>query len=322
MQTSGVKPYLWALCACGFFALMALLTHKLGQPAGPDGLPACPWTVVAFVRSIVATVCAAGMTVLVGATFVVVRPRTMWIRSLAGSTSMMATFYALARLQASEVLTLTNTSPVWVAILSWPLGRDRPTAGVWAAVACAVAGVAVATRPHGDGFDPGPSAAALFAAFFTAVAMLGLNRLKGIHPFAVVTHFSAVSALFGLAAWLAAAVFHVPIDAPGDPHWYEHAGVWSGIVGVGLTATAGQVFLTLAFSRGVATRVSVVGLSQVVLVMAGEAALGWHALTPVVGLGTAMVLGPTAWLILHARKPRVGPQTVAVPAAADEVKAA
>lgn len=321
MQTSGVKPYLWALCACGWFAVMALLTHKLGEHSGPDGVPACPWTVVAFVRSVVATVCAAGLTLAVGAKFVVFRPRTMWIRSIAGSTSMMATFYALARLQASEVLTLTNTSPVWVAVLAWPLGRDKPTAGGWLAVACAFAGVVVAARPDGDGFAPGPSAAALFAAFFTAVAMLGLNRLRGVHPFAVVTHFSAVSALFGLAGWVLASVFHVPLDAPGDPNWYTHIDVWAGIIGVGLTATAGQVFLTLAFSRGVATRVSVVGLSQVVMVMAGEAVLGWNYLTPVTGLGTAMVLGPTAWLILHARKSRVGPKSITVPAAADDVKA-
>ncbi len=283
---------------------MGLLTHFLNQPAEPGGQPRVAWPVVACVRSVVATILAAALTWAVGARFVVLKPRVMWVRSLAGSTSMMATFYALARLPTSDVLTLTNTSPVWVAILSWPLLRERPGRGVWLAVLVAVAGVAAALQPSGRAADVAPAVLALVAAFFTAVAMLGLNRLGNLHPFAIVTHFSAVSALFGLVGWLMASELGVGIDAPGDPDWARNPAVWLGVVGVGTTAFLGQVFLTLAFSRGVATRVSVVGLTQVAMVMLGEQLLGWKDITPMGVLGTAMVLGPTAWLML--RRKRVG----------------
>ena len=116
------------------------------------------------------------------------------------------------------------------------------------------------------------------------------------------THFSAVSAVFGGVAWFLADGLGFDLDAAGDPHWYRHPGVWLEVLGVGLTATVGQIFLTLAFSRGRATRVAVVGLSQVVMVMVLEAALGWKSVTPVMLLGTAMVLGPTAWLMARARR--------------------
>ena len=315
MNHSGTKPYFWALAACGWFAIMGLLTHWLGMPASEGGPPRVSWAAVACVRSVVATLLAASFTIVARAKFVTFTPRIMWVRSLAGSTSMMATFYALAHLPTSDVLTLTNTSPIWVAVLAWPMGLAKPTAGVWVAIFVAVLGVAVTAQGEssGAGLAAFPAAMALVAAFFTAVAMLGLNRLSGIHPFAVVTHFSAVSAIYGLVMWTCA-------GSPGDPHWYRGALVWGAIVGVGVTAFLGQVFLTLAFSRGVATRVSVVGLTQVVLVMLGEQLIGWKDITPQGTFGTAMVLGPTAWLIVRSRRKRRTRARV-VPAAADEVKA-
>ena len=302
MKNSGIRPYVWMLSGCAWFAVMGLITHDLGRPIADGGPPSCPWLVVAFFRSVVATVFAASLALAYGQKLVFWQPRILWIRSLAGSCSMMATFYALAHLHVTDVLTLTNTFPIWVAILSWPLGQDRPTFGVWIAVLFAVCGVAVAIQPHSDGFKQLPAMFALVAAFFTAIAMLGLNRLRHVAPFAIVTHFSAISAIFGGTGWFLIDVVGIEIGTTGDPHWYQHPLVWLEIIGVGVTATIGQVFLTLAFSRGSATKVSVVGLSQVVMVMIFEAALGWKMFDTLMILGTAMVLGPTAWLMVRERR--------------------
>jgi drug/metabolite transporter (DMT)-like permease len=281
-----MRPYVWMLSGCFWFSLMAVLAHAAGQE--------CDWQVVALARSGLVTLFALLTAVVSGARLVFLRPGILWVRSVSGSCSMVATFYALAHLPASEVLTLTNTFPVWVAVLSWPMVGERPTAGVWAAVLCAVGGVALTQRPHLGGM---PLAAwlALAASGFTAVAMLGLNQLRGVTPLGIVVHFSAVATLFCGAAFLA---FDrdAGIDRVGD--WPV---LWK-LLCVGATATVGQVFLTLAFSRGSATKVAVVGLSQVVMVMAMEAALGWKRFDAVELLGTALVLGPTAWLLARARK--------------------
>jgi len=224
------------------------------------------------------------------------RPGVLWIRSVAGSCSMIATFFALTRpdFPVSNTLTLTNTFPVWVAVLSWPMVGERPTAGVWVAVLCAVGGVALTQKPHVAGF-PLAAWAALAASGFTAVAMLGLNRLRGVSSLGVVVHFSAVSTLFGLSTFLLFERGNAP-DHLTDP------AVLAKLLGVGLTATAGQVFLTLAYRSGSATKVSVVGLSQVVMVMAFEAIaydrrFDWMSL-----VGTALVLGPAGWLMVRARR--------------------
>jgi drug/metabolite transporter (DMT)-like permease len=290
MPPAGMRPYVWMLSGCFWFSLMAVLAHAAGRE--------CDWQVVALSRSGLATLFALATAVVSGARLVFLRPGILWVRSVAGSCSMVATFYALTHLPASEVLTLTNTFPVWVALLSWPMAGERPTAGVWAAVLCSVGGVALTQRPHLGGMPPA-AWLALAASGFTAVAMLGLNRLRGVTPLGIVVHFSAVSTLFCGAAYL---VFD---RGAGVGRVGDGAVLWK-LLGVGATATVGQVFLTLAFSRGSATKVAVVGLSQVVMVMAMEAALpeatGGQRFDWVTVVGTALVLGPTAWLLARSRK--------------------
>lgn len=297
MPTAGIRPYVWMLSGCFWFSLMALLAHSIGPEE-------CDWQVVAVARSGLATLFALITALVTGARLVFFRPGILWVRSVAGSCSMVATFYALTHLPASEVLTLTNTFPVWVALLSWPMAGERPTMGVWVAVISAVFGVGLTQKPHLGGF-PLAAWAALWASLFTAIAMLGLNRLRGVSSLGIVVHFSAVSTLFCGAAYF---VFDRHLGLGKATDWSV---LWR-LIGVGATATIGQVFLTLAFRSGSATKVAVVGLSQVVMVMAFEAAAGLNRFDGLELVGTALVLGPTAWLMARARKAPAERKTGAV----------
>ena len=273
------------LAGCVWFTVMGLLAHDLGTK--------CDWQIVALARSSLATVFALVLALSTGAKLVFLRPRVLWIRSIAGSCSMLATFYSLTRLHVSEVLTLTNTFPMWVAILSWPLAGEKPTLGVVVAVVSAVVGVALTQQPHVDGL-PLAVFAALAASLFTAIAMLGLNRLQGVSSLGVVVHFSGVSTVFCGVAFFA-------FDRVTGSERVEESLVLLELLGVGITATIGQVFLTRAFRAGSATKVSVVTLSQVVMVMVYEACLG-RQFGGLAIFGTALVLGPTAWLMIRARR--------------------
>ena len=92
------------------FAAMSMFVH-LAQPY-------CDWQVTAIARSGVALVVTAISALAAGVSFIVWRPATIWLRSIAGSVSIVCTFFALARLPVSDVLTLTNMFPIWIAILS------------------------------------------------------------------------------------------------------------------------------------------------------------------------------------------------------------
>lgn len=251
---------------------------------------------VALARSGLATLFALMAALLFRTPLVCFRPRILWIRSISGSCSMVAAFYALTHMPASEVLTITNTFPVWVAILSWPLAREKPTPSVAIAIACSILGIAIALQPGGSDFSWPPAICALTASFFTAVAMLGLNRLAGVAPLAVVVHFSAVSTLFCGATFL---LFEIEPEANRE----ISTNSLFKLLAVGLTATVGQFFLTRAYAQGSPTKVSIVGLTQVVMVMICETILGWKQVTMANFLGTMLVLGPTAWLMSRERRP-------------------
>ncbi len=294
MSDPGVKPYIAMLSACCWFAAMGLLTHEVNREG-------CPWLIVASVRGALATIIALCMTFSLGIHLVFLRPRMLWIRSLSGSCSMLATFYALGNMLVSDVLTITNTFPIWIALLSWPLARERPTPGVWVAVLCSVSGVMLALEPNQEGFRWAPACAALGASFFSAVAMLGINRIRNVHPLAVVVHFSAVSTL--------ATLVFLPLQLLQWPESVHFAELGNGpvigmLLAVGLTAAMGQMFLTRAYASGSPSKVSVVALSQVLLVLAFEVWQGRKVLTWNVAVGTMLVLGPVGWLIARERRPR------------------
>ncbi len=284
MSETSLKPYVWMLTGNAWFAAMVLFINATQE--------ACVWQTVAVVRAGLASLLAVGFLLWAGTALPWPGPRTLWVRSVAGSLSMVCTFYALGHLPGSDVLVITNTYPVFVALLSWPTTGKRPTASVWVAVFCAVCGMAMVRQANISSIETA-HVMAMIASFFTAVAMMGLNRLQGVASLGIVAHFSVVSLLFCTSAyWL------FPLDA--KPILPSTAGENSKLLLVGLTATVGQVCLTKAFRSGVATKVSVVGLSQVVMVMLWEAIVDGRRFDLWQLLGTLLVLGPVAYLMVMA----------------------
>jgi drug/metabolite transporter (DMT)-like permease len=264
------------------FAVMSTLAHALG--------PFYDWQLIALARSSLAFLLAAVLALAAGVRLVWWRPRTLWMRSLAGSLSLIGTFYALTRLPVSDVLTLTNTFPIWVALLSWPLLGEPPSGRVWLAVACGVAGVALIQQPH---FAEGNFAClvALGCSLATAFALIGLHRLHQVDVRAIVVHFSGVSSLFCIASLFLFERMTTPVALD------ERLVLM--LLGVGISATVGQLFLTKAFASGPPAKVSVVGLTQVAFAMALEVVFEQHSFPPATLLGIALVMAPTAWLMVR-----------------------
>jgi drug/metabolite transporter (DMT)-like permease len=264
------------------FALMGALSHQAGLR--------CDWRLVAAARASVAFVCALALALTAGVRLVVLRPRVLWLRSLAGSLGLVCAFYALTHLPISTAVTLGNTFPVWVALLAWPLLGQRPTGGVWLAVVTGLAGVLLIQRPHWAASKLAVLAA-LGAALMTAVAMIGLNRLRGVDARAVVTHFSGVSTAVCLALLaLSGGVSYAPLAEP-------RVGLLLG--GVGLMGTLGQLGMTRAFALGAPAKVAVVGLTQIVFAFCLDLLLWGRRLDAATACGILLVVAPTAWLLLH-----------------------
>lgn len=282
-----VSAGLWMLLGSLVFSIMSALANALGDRVD--------WQVVAIARSGVAFALALALALAGGARLVFFKPGMLWVRSLSGSVSLICTFYALTHLPLAEVLTITNTFPVWLALLSWPVLGEKPGMDVWAASLMGVAGVALIKQPWETAAGPVewlPVAAALGAAWSSALAMLGLNRLGHLDTRSVVAHFSAVATVVSVAA-----LWTFPREHPegpvlaGEVPWF--------LAGVGLTATMGQLCLTRAFTTGTASSVAVVGLSQVLFAAGIDWLVFGRPVNGVAAVGMVLVVLPTAVVIVR-----------------------
>lgn len=278
-------PYGLMLGGAFAFAVMGAFAHAAGGY--------CDWQVVALARSGLALLIGGLLAAQRGTALVFFRPKTLWVRSLAGSISVMCTFYALSRLPIADALTLTNMFPLWIALLSWPVLGKFPDRAVWLGIGCGLTGVVVMQQPYLAEGNLGTLAAVL-ASFSSAVALIGLHRLKQVAPTAVVVHFSTVSVVSLLAMLL---IF------PAENGWGSPLRLpWPApalLLGVGLFATAGQLLLTRAYGAGAPTRVAVVGLSQVGFAMVFDTLIWDRAFQLHSLIGILLVMLPTVWLMLR-----------------------
>lgn len=286
------RAYAFMLASSLSFALMGALSHAAGER--------CDWQLVAFARSSLAFLLTLTLSLSAGVRLVLFEPSILWMRSFAGSVGVLFAFYALTHLPVSTALTLSNTVPVWVTLLAWPVLGQRPRAGVWGAVALGLAGVVLIQRPEASG-DRLAGALALGNALSTSVSMIGLNRLAGVDARAVVTHFSGVSTVFTLA-------FMLLSGGRVDYSALQDTTTLALLFGVGLAATVGQLTMTKAFAlAAVPSKVSVVGLMQIVFALVFDLLL-WHRHFDALAiLGIALVVAPSAWLMLRSPLKRQAP---------------
>jgi drug/metabolite transporter (DMT)-like permease len=219
----------WMIVAQLCFAAMNVFTRL--------GAGHVPWAEVAAARFLVG----AGIAVVAararGVPLQVIDRRGTWYRSVFGTLAALGAFYSLAspRVSVGDAATLGATAPIFVAILSGPLLRERVGRRLWLAVAVAFAGVALLVRPSFTIALP-VAAVATAGAFFYALAMIWLRRIGPAESHeAVVLHFSLVA----LATMLVLAI----------PSWtWPHAGSWLYLLGAGLGGGGAQLAMTRAYS--------------------------------------------------------------------------
>lgn len=218
-----------------------------------------PWPMVSFARASIGLGATYSIARMRGASLQIAQPSTMWLRSLAGTTGMVATFFALAHLPLSDATALLNTTPLWLAALAWITLREEAGAKVLTAIVIAAAGIALIERPS---FGAGNLAGvvALSTGATGAVAMVSLRRLSRETPEAVVVHFSAV------AAAVTGALTVLDIARHGWPSALSGSHVVS-LVATGLCATSGQLLMTRAYALDRAARVGATGWMQVVFAL-------------------------------------------------------
>ncbi len=163
------------------------------------------------------------------------------VRAFFGFISLLLFFYAIPHMRLSSTLALLQTSPLFLALLSFVLARDRPRPILLLALFVSFAGMLFVLKPQHDGQMFIYGAAALVAGFTAGCAYYNVRRLGVLQEGGIRTVF-----YFTLICTLLSAV---PLLLSDDLAPYSHPKLlWA--LAVGLTATFGQLALTRGLHYG------------------------------------------------------------------------
>ncbi len=200
-------------------------------------------------------------------------------RSIVGFGSMITFFGAISRLPLGTAVTLIYLSPLLLGGMLLVINRERPHPILVLALLGGLCGVVLLLRPSYDSSQMFGVILGLVSAVAAASSALNIRALTNLQEpsWRVVLYFT----LFVTLASLPWFVVSQPssIDATGLLY----------LLGTGVLATIGQVLYTMAFQRGHALLVAMLGYSQVIF----TSLLGywlWHdALVWASWIGMAMI---------------------------------
>lgn len=262
------------------FATMGALTYALGKR--------CDWILIAFFRMLFTFVFT--LSILIGSevkAFVLNRP-LLWFRSFVGCTAMLATFYSLTRLPVSDVSVVTETRPIWVALLAGIILGESSGKKIWISIVLSLIGVFLIEQPHITEKNFAVFAA-LLASFLGGIVMICLRKLRDLDPRVIVTHFTGVATVVSLLAYV------LLRDGPFLDS-ISNLETIAMLIGVGIFGTVGQLAMTKAFSVGEAPSVASAGFAKVGFSAAYDIII-WSRvfqLPTIVGMG--LILGSTVVL--------------------------
>ena len=200
------------------------------------------WMII-MVRSAVIALAVAIFAASRGFSLKVSDKRTMLLRCVVGLTAMILYFTALGRIPIGQAVTLQYTAPLFVALLSGRVIRERVEPMVALLVGSAFAGIVLIVSPDLSSIDS-DALLALGSGFFAAMAYMYVRELRNTD--------SASSVVFWFAAFsVVGSIFQALPDVAGL-EWKTVA----ALIGIGIGAGGGQVGITMAYHRANAAWVS------------------------------------------------------------------
>ncbi len=218
-----------------------------------------------------------------GHAFAIHAPHWMLLRCAAGFTAMAAYFHAIQTIPLASAITLQYTSPLFIALLSGILLKEKVGSRIVPAMIAAFIGATCIVSPTLDTLNIN-ALIALGSAVLTAFAYLAVRALRGSDSPESIVFWFAVFASLGA----------IPGGAPdlmtlSSTHWLA-------LGAIGLTGTLGQVGLTRAYHHAPA---AFVGAFSYTTVIAGLL-FGWFlyaelpTLTDWIGVG--LIVGSGVYL--------------------------
>lgn len=288
------RGVLYALIAGFGFALMGYFVHAAnGVIGGPE---------LAFWRGFVTCVALAPFLGRDVARLFGPGAGWLWMRSLAGAGSVLCFFTTLQQTGLGAARALADMAPVFVCLLAWIRGDERPTVAQSLVIGAMTAAAVSLELGAVAGLGTATIAIGLCGGFSASLAYVALRRAA--------QRFSNSLVVFGLGAGLMATA---PL-APGASISVPPSEALVPLIGVGVLGVVAQLVFTRVFfhvSAPIASALSVVALPLSVgldVVLVGNVPTAFAA-----ACYAAIMLGAAALHALEVRRKRALPGVEAPP---------
>jgi drug/metabolite transporter (DMT)-like permease len=188
------------------------------------------------------------------------------LRGILGTTSLIAYFYAIAGLPLATAQTLNYTSPIFLAIATTVVLREKLSGTLLLAILLGFAGVAILLQPNFQGGKEAAAMLGLASGVLSAWAYLSVRTLGrlGEPDWRVLFYFGLVAAIICAGWQLTTSTFHpVRLD-----------NVWT-LAGVAVFGTLAQLAMTRADRTGNTRVVGALSYSTI-LFATGFTLVLWH----------------------------------------------
>lgn len=224
------------------------------------------------------------------------------LRGLLGFLALSCVYYAVTKLPLAEATVLQYMHPVLTSLFAAVFLREVLRTSTLVSCAVSMLGVVLVTRPdalfgaHGADLDVVAVLIALGGAVCSSLAYVVIRRLSATEdPNVIVLYFPIVAVPLSIPVILTDLVVPRPSD-------------WPLLLGVGISAQLGQIWLTRGLARETAGRATAISYTQVLfaallgIAFFDELPTGWTL------VGGLLILAAT---LLVALRPRTKPATPA-----------
>ncbi|MDE0953862.1 MAG: DMT family transporter [Candidatus Poseidoniales archaeon] len=241
------------------------------------------WMII-FVRSLVIALAVLIFSQFQGTSLRMNDPKKMFLRCLMGLIAMILYFSALSLIPIGQAVTLQYTAPLFVALLSGSLIREKVSSSILFLLITAFIGIVLIVSPDLDSIDPN-ALLALGSGFFAGLAYIFVRDLrKTDSPSTVVFWFAAFSILGSVIQ---------AVPGLSNLTWEMVA----ALIGIGVGAGGGQVGITMAYHKANAAWVSAFSYLTVIIATIYGIILFDEVLSTKIIIGGLLIIGSGIALI-------------------------
>lgn len=185
------------------------------------------------------------------------KPFLLFFRAVIGLIAMLSFFYNIANIPLADAVTYSRMSPIFTAIFALIFLKEKIGIKGWMAIALGFIGMLFVMQPIGIGFNEN-HIFGIMNAVCAALAFTSIRELKKYYDTrSIVLSFMGIGLFVPIVSMVISQFYTIEFFSFMMGKFIMPQGIqWIYLIGIGITASLGQVYMTKAYGT---TRAGIIG---------------------------------------------------------------